>query len=59
MRMHEYFYSLCYAWKEPSENVHGNGATQFGISRDFQFKKEKKKILSLLFLIKTNGTYKI
>lgn len=57
--MHEYFYSLCYAWKEPSENVHGNGATHFGISRDFQFKKKKKKILSLLFLIKTNGTYKI
>lgn len=47
--MHEYFYSLCYAWKEPSENVHGNGATHFGISRDFQLKKKKKNSLTSFF----------
>lgn len=41
MWMHEYFYSLSYTWKEPSENVHGNSATNFGITQDFQFQKKK------------------
>lgn len=62
MWMHEYFYSLSYTWKEPSENVHGNSATNFGITQDFQFQKKKLSIFFSHFFFQSKqaiGTYKI
>lgn len=64
MWMHEYFSSLSIlqSWKEPSENVHRNSATNFGITQDFQCQKKKLSIFFSHFFFQSKqaiGTYKI